>query len=118
MNMKDLSRFAMAGQAGTALKGAGKLASVMQGCMANPTRRDSQNEYLYRKGDQACLLTGSDKQTVTLMEDVTEDMGTARALMPDGKMRQIDVKFLSGVGNCMDDETEDQIKIIIGKARK
>ena len=115
MDMKGLAKYAMNGQGGMAMKGAVKLASMLQGCTSNPMKPEKTGGMLFRKGDMACLMTGSDEQMVTLMEDVDDSMSTARAMMPDGKLRQVDVRFLSEMGNCMDEDTgkSSDISIII-----
>ena len=114
---KDLSRYAMKGQAGMAVKGIGKAISSLQGCSgANPMENESGP--LFRKGDNACLMTSGGKQMVKLLEDVDPEALSARAEFTDGRITMVDVSMLSQCGEQEDDDEEsDGIKIIIQGGR-
>ena len=95
------------------MKGAGMAINSLMGC-SNPAGMGEQ-EKTWKKGAQVCLSTGSNKQLITLMEDVQPGQQTARATTKDGKLIMADVPWLTEYSDCipngqaeMDDEEEEE----------
>ena len=94
------------------MKGAGMAINSLMGC-SSPAGMGEQ-EKTWKKGAQVCLSTGSNKQLITLMENVQPGQQTARATTKEGKVIMADVPWLTEYSDCipngqaeMDDEDED-----------
>lgn len=89
-----------AGKAATmAMKGLGSLI----GCSGNQVAGNDSGEIIAPKGEQMCLVVGSQEIPVVLQEDLTTDRMGVYATFPDGVTKPVDAQYLVPWHQCFGD---------------